>query len=558
MHFISHHVSRRIIETLCVAGLVVGSSFSPSRAQDLKPVAVDQGDKWTAETRDEFYSLDQGSRIIPWKWVRALRQVDGTPFLADNLRRYGFLPNPANADRLPVGLHVADTQSGKSFAITCAACHTRELEHDGKSYRIDGGPALIDFQSFLTDLDASVGRVVKDPVEFKRFASLVLPSNATATQIAALKEKVTYWYQGYHALISLSMPLDGAWGIGRLDAVAMIFNRLTGLDLGEKPPYIIRKNIERAEAPVRYPFIWNAWKERVTQWTGFAKNYEPFHTNTSSPWLRHLRNIGQFVGVFGEFRPVPVDGLPGAFNMLPQNSINMRGLFRLEDLTTMIDAPDWPWEIDEALKDIGRGVFKDNCSRCHIDSTEKAPWKPTVTDVDTDIRAARLLEREADTGVFVSVPKFGKREKAVEVLRYAAGNILEQYIAAAEGGAQSRSSQVPLEKAVVNERELKYSYVARVLDGVWAAAPYLHNGSVPTLEDLLKKPVDRPVSFRVGPRYDPEAVGLALEQPANATKLTTTANCAKRDSGNSRCGHPYGTDLKDSEKRALLEYLKSL
>ena len=55
-------------------------------------------------------------------------------------------------------------------------------------------------------------------------------------------------------------------------------------------------------------------------------------------------------------------------------------------------------------------------------------------------------------------------------------------------------------------------FEARVMRGIWAAAAYLHNGSVPTLADLLKKPADRPASFKVGPAYDIENVGLAKEQ----------------------------------------------
>lgn len=90
-----------------------------------------------------------------------------------------------------------------------------------------------------------------------------------------------------------------------------------------------------------------------------------------------------------------------------------------------------------------------------------------------------------------------------------------------------------------------------------AAAPYLHNGSVPTLVELLKPAAQRVGSFQVGPAYDVQNVGLAAQQSKFDYRLQTT-DCSARDSGNSRCGHEYGTGLADSEKRALLEYLKSL
>jgi hypothetical protein len=74
---------------------------------------------------------------------------------------------------------------------------------------------------------------------------------------------------------------------------------------------------------------------------------------------------------------------------------------------------------------------------------------------------------------------------------------------------------------------------------------------------LLKPPDERIASFKVGTAYDPVAVGLAVEQQQSNFTLITT-DCSDRGSGNSRCGHTYGTTLPESEKRALLEYLKRL
>jgi hypothetical protein len=103
-------------------------------------------------------------------------------------------------------------------------------------------------------------------------------------------------------------------------------------------------------------------------------------------------------------------------------------------------------------------------------------------------------------------------------------------------------------------------YEARVLYGIWAAAPYLHNGSVPTLADLLKPASERPKSFKVGPAYDPVKVGLAADQTAfDYTLITTGCDGDQRISGNSNCGHEFGTTtLTPDQKRALLEYLKTL
>jgi hypothetical protein len=100
-------------------------------------------------------------------------------------------------------------------------------------------------------------------------------------------------------------------------------------------------------------------------------------------------------------------------------------------------------------------------------------------------------------------------------------------------------------------------FEARVMEGIWAAAPYLHNGSVPTLYDLLLPADQRPKAFKIGPAYDKVKVGLAIEQTKFDYTLNTT-DCSDRNSGNSRCGHEFGTQLRPEEKKALLEYLKTL
>jgi hypothetical protein len=100
-------------------------------------------------------------------------------------------------------------------------------------------------------------------------------------------------------------------------------------------------------------------------------------------------------------------------------------------------------------------------------------------------------------------------------------------------------------------------YESRVLEGIWAAAPYLHNGSVPTLAELLKPAAERVAAFKIGPAYDIVNVGLAVDQTKFNFTLKTT-DCSNRNSGNSRCGHEFGTTLSPEEKKALLEYLKIL
>src|SRR5262245_35211455 len=127
--------TRFVIRTSC-ASVLVHFSVLLASAQTT-PEFVNQGPNWTAATRADFYSRDQGSRMIPLAWRRALKQANGQPFLADSLARYGYLPNPANSDQLPVGFTASGPTGSRTVGMTCAACHTRQITVEGKAYRID-------------------------------------------------------------------------------------------------------------------------------------------------------------------------------------------------------------------------------------------------------------------------------------------------------------------------------------------------------------------------------------------------------------------------------------
>jgi hypothetical protein len=96
-----------------------------------------------------------------------------------------------------------------------------------------------------------------------------------------------------------------------------------------------------------------------------------------------------------------------------------------------------------------------------------------------------------------------------------------------------------------------------VLHGIWATAPYLHNGSVPNLWELLLPPERRSASFMVGSKtYDAKNVGYVTDaSPFKSGTLVVGAGAAP---GNSNAGHDYSRSLSDDDRWALLEYLKQL
>jgi hypothetical protein len=567
--------SMRRLVTCCA--LLTLSLSAASQAATPSWITVQQGGLWTQEARDDFYSRDQGSRLIPLKWIAALKQANGSPFMDASLSRYGYLANENSSPAgLPVGFTVANTTTGEVLGMTCSACHTRQIIVRGTSYRIDGGPGIVDFQSLLSDLDAAVGRVLNDTSLFDGFSHAVLGSAPTADAVTALKQDVQAWYLPYHTLMSQALPTQ-PWGPGRLDAVSMIFNRLTALDIGPAPDHIIASNIYKADAPVRYPFLWNAARQDQTQWPGFADN--------GNAILGLGRNVGEVTGVFSVFHPKKDPGRILGFDLTGENSTNFSGLDALERLIKKIGPPKWPWAIDKALAAQGQRVFAKNCaSGCHevkvgkirsLDLLEPT-WATPVQNVHTDSREWSVLDRKVDPGVLTGAYILGVQaplqnpDAAVHVLNLAVVGAIIQHqlpiVVPDDFGARMETAGTALSPPLQSlSGAFKYgaatvtpgSYESRVLRGIWAAAPYLHNGSVPTLTELLKPGAERVSAFKVGPTYDTDNVGLAVEQTVFSQTLQTT-DCSAIDSGNSRCGHEFGTSLPPAQKKALLEYLKTL
>ncbi|MFI3186369.1 MAG: di-heme-cytochrome C peroxidase [Methylococcaceae bacterium] len=563
------------------------------------PVLTNQGGKWTAATREKYYTQDQGSRIMPLKWINALKQANGSPFMADSLGRYGYLPNPYSLEPgLPVGFSVADEGGDKIIGMNCSACHTRQIDVSGTTYRIDGGPAITDMQSFLADLDKAVNKVLTDSTAFTEFAHAVLGATPQKQDEDKLRADLAAWFLPFNTIIKASLPTDSPWGPSRLDAVSMIFNRVSGLDIGPAPTYMIPENIKRADVPARYPFVWNAPIQDTTQWPGFAPN--------GNRIFGLSRNLGEVFGVFAVFHPKKDESRLLKINYIDNNSANFHGLNKLESLVKKIGPPRWPWKLDKALAAEGEKIFNkkdpaednESCADCHgIKEGKKRSllhntWATPLLDVGTDSREVNLLSSQVKTGVlegaviFPGKPPLKAVDSAFSVLgTVVEGSILQHYLPVELNAQQQKELskldqlKVAFEKEVEKLEDLgdlgnlddlkeafqlkdpaatpTFPYESRVLQGIWAAAPYLHNGSVSTLSELLTASGKRASEFKVGPAYDIDKVGLAVEQTRFNFTLKTT-DCSDRNSGNSRCGHDYGTTFTDKEKKALLEYLKNL
>jgi len=185
----------------------------------------------------------------------------------------------------------------------------------------------------------------------------------------------------------------------------------------------------------------------------------------------------------------------------------------LNDLTP----PKYPFAVDATLAAAGAATYAANCASCHDANSTRANAPIPLAETGTDrARLDAWFERSA-----------------------------EAFNAFADGHDWKFSSF----------RKTSSGYAAPPFDGVWLNAPYLHNGSVPTLSDLLEPPANRPTRFWRGyDVYDQARVGFISDGP-DARRLGTLLDVTQPGNGNG--GHTYGTTLSTNEKRALIEYLKT-
>ncbi len=520
---------------------------------------LDQG--WSKEQIDRWYTTPQGSRLMPYRMFMALEQADRPALLrdAENMRRLRFLTgyeSPRNPDGLPVGF----VKDGESIGMTCAACHTGQINYKGVGLWIDGGPAMADFNGLMEALVAAMEATLRDAAKFGRFAARVLGDEASEEARRALRAELKRVHGVRASALAANRAATPA-GYARLDAFGRIINK--ALRLADP------RNGSPSDAPVSYPFLWDTPQHDYVQWNGFAANVG----------LGPLqRNVGQIIGVFGD---IELD-VERAATRGYASSANIPSLIELEALARSLQSPVWPQDVlpalDEQLLARGETIYAARCERCHQRIDRASPTRRVVAQmiglesIGTDPRAAsNIVTAGGRSGALE-----GQREKITEgrelgpqllglqaisnliagVLRgNMTGETGEKIAALARAGASSEmlTKQGDYPRDPNNPLASLLAYKARSLNGVWATAPYLHNGSVPTLADLLRPPEQRPARFWVGRlEFDPARVGFVSAAFPGGYEFDTSAP------GNSNAGHSYGTALSEPDRAALLEFLKSL
>ena len=573
-----------------------------------KTVASGGPQGWTPQQQSDWYSATQGSRLIPQAWAQALAApgAGGEKFFDPAyFARFRLLAR--GPGELPVGVAI-DRQDDRSLTVSklrwvagqpndapwlgfnCSACHTGEISYKGSNVRIDGGPGLTDFQGLVDTLDTALAETRAQPAKWDAFAKAVLGAGDTPAARTMLGDAVDR-LRGWNAKIAAANAPMLTPGFARVDAFGHIFNKvalLAGPDAPKPNP---------SDAPVSYPFLWNTAQADRVQWNGIAENLKATVAGHPFDYGALARNTGEVIGVYGDVAVTKDAGLHGY-----KSSARVGSIADLERVLALLRPPTWPAALlgtpDAAKVAAGRALFGQHCAACHTPLAHddiKTPFvskisqftgaEPPGTDpwmaCNAYTYAGRTGLLEGSPDLLVALPGtkpvvFGETAPMAQMLKaMVVGTLAGQKGEIVQAAAKAWLDVPPRPQvgavavAPTRENRLKrcmteanrlLGYRARPLTGIWATAPYLHNGSVPTLWDLLLPPDQRPTAFNLGSRdFDPVKVGYVTgSSPANSFRFVAR-DANGPVAGNSNAGHDYGNaGLSDADRWALIEYMKTL
>jgi len=629
---------------LALAVLIVGAMayrflfpVLPKVAVPKEVVRLDQG--WTPDQREKYYQTAQGSLIIPYSWFIALERPElgnHEPFASEeNLARYDLVLDDSkfNPEHLPVGVtvqtisddHLKNLGCGAPpcaagsalhsewVTYTCAACHTEQINYRGKSFIVDGGRGRWNFTVFNTTLANLLLVTRYSPGMFARFADKVIRLEKrpnTADEKEKVKHELDEFLHGPSIVGGIVAGIKNTYpteeGYGRMDALGRGAN-------GQFGP-LDERNILVSNAPVLIPPLWYThdfdWVQSV------AAIGQPLGRNVTESW-----GVNSAVDLAN---PDPTQRF--------HSSIPIKNMFWMETLISVMKAPKWPEEIlgkaDPATVELGRYLYEEKvfdnaltpaeeqwcpeaskdyqpcpnpntpkkglCARCHgavgqVNTNENGKryfqlpmYKLSVIGTDP-MDAVNFNGRQVYTGVLKD--KFGGRDKVGvgEALLVTTTEIMAKEMDHQHIAPEDRLKVTGFRK---NDFRAPLGYPARPLTGYWATPPYMHNGSIPNLYEVMSPASERSATFWTGnEEFDPVNVGYRTEKfeggfefDTKRTYLQTVENGVRelfsghlrwdRDiAGNSNLGHefrnaPKGTPgvigpyLSPKERLAIIEYMK--
>ncbi len=579
---------------LVLTGCSALGVFSPLPATpNLRPVQYLPGADFDStvtngmdnEERKTAYSFDYGIQYLPTNVLLSLKRPDSSglhvldELLLAHPERFGLLPNfVAPNNPLPIGITKSiDPEYAPMSGINCLACHTSMISNaNGQFFLVDGGSSRFAIDRFIGEMIKAMVATLVNPVEFEAFyaryqlqaqfingepeakepadmggfvrqayllkdtkfleAKLADPnapkavigsSYPTSQELSTKSGMYLYlakrlvWFLGQVKYGTSNDPNVAESGLGRSNPWSPTKKMLADKYLHSKTSYHVEGG------PVNTPFVWDHDRQRLVFWAG----------NTNS---MVERNMAQAVALLTDFNQ--------------QSFATTASIRRLETISQYVrkaHAPSWPQNIlgpiNMQAAYYGKLIYQDKCLGCHDPKANEhntGSAQFNYYDVGTDDSYYQgQIEMLDGKDLFTDIlTPFMSNVKAASVINE---RILDMSF--------FEKGRVP----VVWIKPTSNKLDAKPLAGIWATPPFLHNGSVPTIWDLLQPVSKRPTKFHIGGFvYDSVKLGY-IEDASLPDGSNFVVNCPKGCVGNSNKGHEFGTNLSDDEKKALIEFLKS-
>lgn len=562
----------KIFAVLSVALLCL--TTSTAKAQE-SFVTLEQG--WSVSDMQRAFHGNLGTQLMPARWFFALENADSTQNFSQSLEKFGFI-NTASGIPIGVTFDESEVTAGlykekKWVGVNCALCHTSALEINGTTVLFNGNQPRLRLQEFEEAIVKNVEATLLDPAKMDRFAK-----NLSEINIASLSKRLNLfrnefkiWNQRNHHYFD-KQNREVRWGPGRVDGVGGSTNDLTCAltpRMGTSPIldaiFVSSKNCGPSHAPVSIPHLWGMTNQDLVQWNGEV------HASLG-------RNVGALMSGFGK------NWVEHSWIGTPKvmTTVKIGEIYKVEELYKKLKTPAWEDMVDHKLADEldlikvakGKELFNQNCQNCHavqpklteankfgnrywdfpIISIKQIGTDPFYT---TDELQRKTFVSPIIAPIFLAMFGFSDIELNGRVPAYVARGILPG-AAIANYFVENSISQASIDTMNNCRGDKKPPRLdgikAKSLEGILFTAPYLHNGSVPTIYDLLEKPANRPAKFVVGCRkYSLETFGFDCS-PSDAGSFEYDTS----RQGNGNQGHDYGTALSMSEKAELVEFIKSL
>jgi hypothetical protein len=553
-----------------------GSSFQSSITNGL-----------TNEERQVAYTMDEGIQYLSINILMALKRPNDTGLrVMDELllakpERFGLLPNYVNPQfDTPLGITVSQDQATPSTqyapigGIACFTCHTSLISNDkGQFFLVDGAASRFQVDRFLAEMLKSMVATLINPIEFDAFYARYqtrVAANITSELTSETKELTPLVQQAFltnntadlekniPAISTLADAHPTTASLATKNGMYLYIVRrliffLAQTKYGNKPsgshvsdggpgranPWSVAKNMISDKylhsksviegGPVSVPYNWDFDRQKMVFWSG----------TTNSMLERNLAQCVSLLTIFDE--------------KTYESTCSIKKITAVSAYASKVHAPTWPEDIlgaiDHDKASRGKVLYKDRCLSCHdpvASQTTTGSANYNYLDVGTDDNYVKgQMEYIDGKDIFPNmISPFINRVKEVAALHIEGMNYIDLYNL--ESGRFPAVWIMPVGNRIV----------AKPLAGVWATAPYLHNGSVPTIWDLLQPVEDRPKQFHIGGYvYDTLKLGYFGDKslPDGFDFIIGCENCV----GNSNQGHEFGIEMSDDEKWDLIEFMKS-